>query len=118
MQTYHFTLIVEGPDMQDEVVIDALFDNGCDDGTVGRSDDVQFIVFDREAASLVEAVRSAINDIERTPGLKVIQIAGTDLTSSCGLADHIEAEHSEIHRLIASTNATSGEKTTGASVEH
>ena len=70
MQTHHFTLIVEGPDMQDEVVIDALFENGCDDGTVGRSDDVQFIVFDREAASLVEAVQSAIDDIERTPELK------------------------------------------------
>ena len=54
MQTYHFTLIVEGPDMQDEAVIDALFENGCDDGTVGRSDDFQFIVFDRAAASLSE----------------------------------------------------------------
>ncbi len=114
MQIYHFTPIVEGPDMQDEVVIDALFENGCDDGTVGRSDDVQFIVFDREAASLVEAVRSAIDDIE----LKVVQTAGTDLTSSCGLTDRIEAEHSEIHRFIASTNATSEKKTTGASVEH
>ena len=40
MQTYHFTLIVEGPDMQDEVMIDALFENGCDDGTVDRSDGV------------------------------------------------------------------------------
>ena len=35
MQCHHFTLIVEGPDMQDEAMIDALFRNGCDDGTVG-----------------------------------------------------------------------------------
>ena len=118
MQTYHFTLIVEGPDMQDEVVINALFENGCDDGTVGRSDDVQFIVFDREAASLVEAVRSAIDDIERTPELKVIRIAGTDLTSNYDIADLIEAEHSDKHRLIAATNATSGESSSGTSVEH
>ena len=93
MQTYHFTLIVEGPDMQDEAVIDALFENGCDDGTVGRSDDVQFIVFDREAASHVEAVRSAIDDIERTPELKVVRIADTDLTSNCDVMDRIELEH-------------------------
>lgn len=93
MQTYHFTLIVEGSDMQDEVMINALFENGCDDGTVGRSDGVQFIVFDREAASPVEAVRSAINDIERTRGLKVIRIADTDLISHYGITDCIKAEH-------------------------
>ncbi len=93
MQTYHFTLIVEGPDMQDEVMIDALFENGCDDGTVGRSDGVQFIVFDREAASPVEAVRSAINDIEHTPGLKVIRIADPDLISHYGITDCIKADH-------------------------
>ncbi len=88
MQTYHFALIVEGPDVQDEVVIDVLFENGCDDGTVGRSDDVQFIVFDREAASLVEAVRSAIDDIE----LKAVRTAGTDLIPNCGGTEH-SAQH-------------------------
>ena len=92
MQTYHFTLIVEGPDVQDEVVIDVLFENGCDDGTVGRPDDVQFIVFDREAASLVEAVRSAIDDIERTPGLKAVRTAGTDLIPNCGGTEY-SAQH-------------------------
>lgn len=29
MQTHHFTLIIEGPDMQEEAIIDALFENGC-----------------------------------------------------------------------------------------
>ena len=29
-------------------MIDALFRNGCDDGTVGRSEGVQFIIYDRE----------------------------------------------------------------------
>ena len=76
MQSHHFTLIVEGPDIQDEAMIDSLFKNGCDDGTVGRSEDVQFIVFDREAASFTEAVQSAIDDIQRTPGLKAVSIIG------------------------------------------
>lgn len=78
MQTHHFTLIVEGPDMQDEAMIDALFKNGCDDGTVGRSEGIQFIVFDREAASLIEAAQSAIDDIQRIPGLKAVRIAGAE----------------------------------------
>ena len=79
MQTHHFTLIIEGPDMQEETIIDALFDNGCDDGTIGRSEGIQFIVFDREAASFAEAVRSAIDNIERVPGLKIVRIADADL---------------------------------------
>ena len=78
MKTHHFTLIVEGPDMQDEAMIDALFRNGCDDGTVGRSEGVQFIVFDREAASFIEAAQSAIDDIQRIPGLKAVRIAGAE----------------------------------------
>ena len=85
MQSHHFTLIVEGPDMQDEAIIDALFKNGCDDGTVGRSDGVQFIVFDRDAASFAEAVQSAIDDIQRTPGLRVVRIAGDDARQAAKL---------------------------------
>ena len=73
MQTHHFTLIVEGPDIQDEAMINALLRNGCDDGTVGRSEGVQFIVFDREAASFIEAAQSAIDDIQRIPGLKAVR---------------------------------------------
>lgn len=79
MQTHHFTLIIEGPDMQEEAIINALFENGCDDGTIGRSDGIQFIIFDREAASFAEAVQSAIDDIERTLDLKAILIADADM---------------------------------------
>ena len=49
MANHHFTLIVEGPDMQAEQIIDVLFESGCDDGTVGRSHGIQFVAFDREA---------------------------------------------------------------------
>ena len=85
MQTHHFTLIIEGPDMQEEAIIDALFENGCDDGTIGRSDGIQFIVFDREAASFTEAVQSAIDGIERILELKVVQIDGADIRETAKL---------------------------------
>lgn len=85
MQTHHFTLIIEGPDMQEEAIINALFENGCDDGTIGRSGGIQFIVFDREAASFVEAVQSAVDDIECVSGLKVVQINGVDIRETAKL---------------------------------
>ena len=86
MHSHHFTLIIEGPDMQEEAIINALFENGCDDGTIGRSEGIQFIVFDREAASFAEAIRSAIDDIERTIELKAVLIADADVRETAKLA--------------------------------
>ena len=79
MPSHHFTLIIEGADAQSDEVIDALFESGCDDGTVGRVDGIQFVVFDREAPSLEEAVLSAITDIERNQGLEVVRLADAGL---------------------------------------
>lgn len=105
MLTHHFTLIVDGPDMQDEAIINALFENGCDDGTVGRSADVQFIVFDREAELPIEAVQSAIEDIERIPGLKVVRIADADQVFASNMTEHTKTGYFQKNRTMAATNA-------------
>ena len=77
MPIHHFTLIVDGVDLQHESVIDSLFDAGCDDALVGSTDGVQFIGFDREAASLDDAVLSAVADVEQVPGVQVVRWAAT-----------------------------------------
>ena len=71
MPIHQFTLIVAGPDLQDEPFIDALFEAGCDDATVARIDGVQYIDFDREAESLDEAIISAVRDVEQVEGVRV-----------------------------------------------
>ena len=73
MPVHHFTLIVEGTDLQAEPTIDALFEAGCDDATVGRVDGVQYVDFDREAESLAEAVLSAVRDVEKVDGAAVLR---------------------------------------------
>ena len=73
MPVHHFTLIVEGIDLQAEPTIDALFEAGCDDATVGRVDGVQYIDFDREAESLGEAIISAVRDVEKVDGAAVLR---------------------------------------------
>ena len=75
MPTHHFTLIVDGADLQDESVIDRLFEAGCDDALVGSADGVQFIDFDRDAASLDVAVLSAVADVEQVGGVQVVRLA-------------------------------------------
>ncbi|MGH8937421.1 MAG: hypothetical protein ACRDXD_14355 [Acidimicrobiia bacterium] len=49
MTTHQFTLIVDGPDLQDEARAQALFEAGCGDATVGRVGTLQYLDFDREA---------------------------------------------------------------------
>ena len=80
MSTHHFTLIVHGPDLQDESVIDRLYEAGCDDALIARAEGVQFIDFDRDAGSLEDAVLSAVADVERVDGAKVVRLAGVGVS--------------------------------------
>ena len=74
MPTHHFTLIVDGPDLQRESVVESLFEAGCDDALVGSTGDTQFIDFDREAASFDDAVLSALANVEQVPGVEVVRM--------------------------------------------
>ena len=74
MPTQRFTLIVEGSDLQSEPLIDELFEAGCDDATIGRCDGVQYVGFDREAASPGAAILSAVRDLEQFEGVQVTDI--------------------------------------------
>ena len=75
MSIHHFTLIVDGPNLQDDVLIDAVFEAGCDDAAIARIDGIQYVDFDREAASLDHAILSAVADLKRIDGVEVVKIA-------------------------------------------
>ena len=73
MNKYDFTLILaESLELTDGIA-DALFEAGCDDGTPGTCNGVFSIDFHREAASLEEAIRLAIEDV-RTAGYAVARV--------------------------------------------
>ena len=101
MPNHHFTLIVDGRDMQEEEVINALFESGCDDGTVGCADAVQFVVFDRQADSLDQAVMSAVKDIERIQGLEVVRVADAGLVSIADIASRTGRTRESVRLLIS-----------------
>ena len=60
--THDFALILTSPDVTDEQC-NALYEAGCDDGTISSSQGVSRIDFAREAPSLEEAIRSAIANV-------------------------------------------------------
>ena len=55
MTAHEFTLIVEGPDLQAESLVETLFEAGLDDATLGRVGAIQYLDFDREAESFADA---------------------------------------------------------------
>jgi hypothetical protein len=77
---YEFALVIHGP-VEDDEVVNALFEHGCDDATLGTIDGVGHAGFHREAASLGDAVFSAIKDVESVPGLPVLQVEHDDLVA-------------------------------------
>ena len=73
MNKYHFSLVVPDSVELTEIVADALYSAGCDDATPGTCEGILTLDFHREAASLEEAIRTAIASV-RSAGLGVARV--------------------------------------------
>ncbi len=108
MSIHHFTLIVDGPDIQSDAVIDALYGAGCDDALIGRADGIQYVEFDREAVGVLEAVLSAVADIERVDGVKVVRIADAGLVSMADIASRTGRTREGVRLLVTGARGPGG----------
>ena len=108
MPTHHFTLIVDGADLQDESVVNGLFESGCDDALVGSTGGVQFLDFDRDAASLDEAVLSAVADVERMDGIQVVRVADAGLASMADIAARTGRTREGVRLLVSGARGPGG----------
>jgi hypothetical protein len=98
MSAHEFTLILDHAPTGEE--LDALFEAGCDDSTPETVAGSGWLHFDRDAASLLEALTSAIRDVEST-GLTVCAVASDDLVSLKDVARRTDRTY-EAARLWAS----------------
>ncbi len=109
MTAYEFTMIVEGPDLQDDANVEALFEAGCDDATVGRVGGVQYLDFDREAESLPSAVASAAEAIEAAvPGARVVHLEPDDLVSMAEIAERTGRTRESVRLLVSAERGPGG----------
>src|SRR5260370_5872604 len=98
--TYEFTLLVAGPDLQTDEALNALAEIGCDDATVGSSGGVQHMDFDREASSYLAAVISAINDVEAAvPGARVVRVLPDEYVSLAEIAGRTRRTRESVRLL-------------------
>jgi hypothetical protein len=73
MKTYAFDVVLKDVSEVTDEQADRLFAAGCDDGTPAGCDGVAWIHFDREAASLEEAIVSAVTQVQ-TAGFTVAKV--------------------------------------------
>lgn len=84
MESQHeFTLLLDGVDDLTTDVMNALYEAGCDDALVARSNGEMTVSFARSGASMKEAIGSAIRDVRRAGiGARVKQIVEASPDSS------------------------------------
>lgn len=102
MQTYNFTLIIDGADLLLDEAQEALYETGCDDATFGAVDGVQYAEFDREAGSFGQALTRAMVDVrEAVPGARVIHVEPDELVTMSEIAERLERSRESIRLLIS-----------------
>lgn len=83
MATYTFSVILGDVTEMTEDLAEALVAAGCDDGMPGSSGGVASVLFDRDADSFEQALRSAIADVQEA-GCRVawVKIEPEDLAAT------------------------------------
>jgi len=64
MKIYQFDVVLKNESEVTDDQADRLFAAGCDDGTPTSSNGLAWVHFDREAASLEEAISSAVAQVQ------------------------------------------------------
>lgn len=106
MHEYEFTLVFNGG--LDETAVNAFFEAGCDDATVGEVDGVGYADFIREAPSLGDALRSALEQVESVPGVRVARVEPDDLVTMSEIAQRLGRSRESVRLLIAGERGPGG----------
>ncbi|WP_420444416.1 hypothetical protein [Candidatus Poriferisodalis sp.] len=67
---HHFVLVTEGCDLLNDANLEALYEAGCTDASIGQ----RTVEFDREAPTRWDAIQQAIRDVAAVSGLRVVDV--------------------------------------------
>jgi hypothetical protein len=98
---FNFTLVLDGITELTSEVENALYEGGCDDGTLGFQCGRPYMTFSRTAPNFAEAILSAVRDVEKAvPGLDVLRVDYCDLVTQAEIARLIKRSRQAVHQLI------------------
>ena len=106
MAEQHFELTIRGT--LTDALLDALFEAGCDDATISNKGDPIFAEFDREAASMLDAVISAISDVESVDDLEVLHVDPDELVWASEIAERVGRTRQSVDQLIKGQRGPGG----------
>ncbi len=88
MSTEHtFELVIAGLDRDDLDTVDQLYEAGLDDALVGWVHGVAVATVDREAPDILDAVLTAIRQVESVNGLRVTRVEDDQLVTLAEIAE-------------------------------
>ena len=87
VREHEFVLVLDGVEELGRRVMDALYEAGCDDATPSVRFGRVYLTFAREAASLKEAILSAIRDVKRAEiGAEALSVDRCNLVSQADIS--------------------------------
>ncbi len=106
---YDFVLVLTGVTELTSGAEDALFEAGCDDATISIRSGRVFLTFSRAAASLREAVISAVRDVKRAQiGADVLRVDDYNLVTQAEIARKIGRTRQLVHQFISGARGPGG----------
>lgn len=98
---YQFILVLKKVDENTPELEDSLFQAGCDDALINFRNGTVYLDFDRKAASLEEAVMTAIKNVEAAPiKAKVANVAPEDWVTESDIAKRVLLERQTVSLWI------------------
>ena len=98
---YDFTLVLSGIRELTPDIADNLLAAGCDDGTISMRSGRPFITFSRRAASIKDAILSAIDDIRKSNiGADVLRVDYCNLVTQADIARKIDRSRQLVHQYM------------------
>jgi hypothetical protein len=104
-----FTLVLTGINEVTTETENALFEAGCDDATITVRSGRVFLAFARAAASLKDAILSAIRDVRKAKiGAEVLRIDDCTLVTQAGVARKIDRSRQLVHQYVTGVRGPGG----------
>lgn len=106
---YEFTLVLTGIEELSEVVVDALYEAGCDDATLAARCGRIVVTFSRKALSLKDAIISAIQSVRKANiGADVLRVDSCNLVTQADIARRIGRTRQLVHQYIMGKRGPGG----------
>lgn len=101
---HDFVLVLTGITDLTPDVEDALYEAGCDDGTLSKRSGRVYMTFSRSAGSLGDAILSAVRDVRRAGvGADVLRVDACNLVTQADIARRIGRSRQLVHQYVTGT---------------